>query len=425
MDFLTNLLAGDAIDGLAKGALWGNYVDYGALFGANAAAVHTAAVPLTTAQLTQLNADSYQQQQADFAQKSFFARAFDPTDYRSLTGRLIDSQGGGSPTRTIASLFGGITKIPNLIASSMNTNIFGQKVRAATTYNYGVSTFGFSQEDLDNPAVGNPVVNGEQAAKILDRNGQNGTPDYISRAEDCFMVQLSKTADDDGVARWGAVPSSGASTLYDGTYPTSKCIDKGNADWLRIRFLIFDTSTAEGYACYNGDQTSCDHVGFNQIGSDTTGDASSGGAPSGNAKELAQQILDSKNYIPSGLAGVQQDLELTAQGKPGTAGAPIDPRILQIVVVLLQKHKVSVNAFESNGTWHMVGSLHYRGLAVDLGTIDGVVAYKNITDVWPEISTVAKDATFLQGQCSGVKPTPAGMHRENHDTCNHEHIDFR
>lgn len=180
---------------------------------------------------------------------------------------------------------------------------------------------------------------------------------------------------------------------------------------------LFDNAVRAGISAKYG------YKGENAFASE--GDSGSGGGGgsvtvSGDAQQIAQDLLSNNNV--SYAFSAEDDVKLTAQGKPGTNGVPIDIRLLQIVAAIGKHHKIVVTAFESYGQGHSAGSDHYSGHAVDIDTIDGSEAYQTITDYWDIIQPYSKGAVFLQGDCSGAKPAPDGMDRQPGDVCNHQHI---
>lgn len=172
-----------------------------------------------------------------------------------------------------------------------------------------------------------------------------------------------------------------------------------------------------GYKGVNTIQTEAD-------GGDAGADGGDGGGTvtvSGDAQQIAQDMLANSNITYQYSA--ETDVKLTAQGKAGTNGVPINIQALQIPAALAKNHKVVISAYESYGQGHSVGSDHYSGHAVDIASIDGVVAYQNIFQFYNEFSQYSKGAVFLQKQCGGTAP-PAGADLSwlSEDACTHQHI---
>ncbi|MDB5170374.1 MAG: hypothetical protein JWO35_68 [Candidatus Saccharibacteria bacterium] len=317
--------------------------------------------------------------------------------------------------------------------SSMN-NMLGSLVKpqavSAITYNnatddYGNVQWGYSDDEM----------------RLLSLNGDNG--DY-SPLENQVVLDKSGKEDEinekykscfDGSKKIGDMLAEGmivrdekGNLLNDDDITDDKAIcspnDLGLENDTYGNNMVFRWRVAHNYS--NG----LDHLIDQQdITADssmasiaTPADDGSSVSVSGDAKQVAQEILANKNitYIFS----AKEDVQLAAQGKAGTNGAPIDIRGLQLVAALGKKHKIVVSAYESHGQGHSAGSDHYSGHAVDIANIDGKLAFINITDYYSEFKEYAKGAVFLQGNCVGAKPAPSGMNRQPGDTCNHQHISF-
>jgi hypothetical protein len=150
-------------------------------------------------------------------------------------------------------------------------------------------------------------------------------------------------------------------------------------------------------------------------------DPTTGTVVSGDAQQIAKDILSNSNITYQYSA--KDDVQLISEGKNGTNGYPIDIRLLQIVAALGQNHKVDVSAFESYGQGHSSGSDHYTGHAVDLASIDGETAYKNVFQFFDEFKPYSKGSIFLQKQCGGTAPPPdSGVEWLAEDACTHQHI---
>ncbi len=269
INFVSNLLAGAAVDpSTLAGAPWGNVIAYGARLSGNAQALQYGGVALNNQQVAELNANAEAQSQSEFHSQSLADRIFNPYDYRSVVGSAIDqvnisggAQGVMATITNLPSLFGDLLRTPLSLFSSVTH-------AADTPYQYPFPEFGFSQADLTNPAVDDPVANAKAVGTLLDNNNTNGEPDYIQSALNCWGISVVKGADG-----WDAVPSTeepsndtfkqdrtrGVNAYDTATYNQGDCIKNNDLNWLRFRMWIYDTRLANGYSCYMGDQTSCNN----------------------------------------------------------------------------------------------------------------------------------------------------------------------
>lgn len=272
VNFVGNLLAGTAIDpSTLSGAQWGNVIAYGARLAGNAQSLQYGGVALNNQQVAELDGSAEAQSQSEFHAESLADRLFNPYDYRSIVGSTVDQidlaggpQGVMATITNLPALFGSLIKMPVSLLSSVSH-------ADTTSYQYPFPEFGFSQSDLTNPAVDDPVANAKIVGNLLDNNNTNGEPNYIQEGLDCFGVSITKGPDG-----WDAEPSTASPSdngfvqdrtrgvnAYDpGTYDQNACMKNNDLNWLRFRMWIFDTRLANGYACYMGDATSCANDSF-------------------------------------------------------------------------------------------------------------------------------------------------------------------
>lgn len=276
MDKLSHLLAGDAVNVLAQGAEWGNDVNYGAIYNGNAMAVQSGATQLSPQTVVQLSAQNDANYQAGFSSKNLADRLLDPYDSRSLLSHVIDQQ-NPDVTQNVASLFGSFSRFGSTLFRLPGMMFSGiTHATPSTSYTYeDIPQYGFSPQEMDK--IDDPYANAQQAAATLNVsctqqiNGKTVEvhpcgQDYVNKARTCFNVTITG-----GPSNWDVIPgaSNDASffNFYDPTnYNPGDCAQPSGLDatsWLQIRFFIFDTGVMEGYACQQGDETSCSNDGMN------------------------------------------------------------------------------------------------------------------------------------------------------------------
>ncbi len=280
IDKISHYLAGQAIELNPSGPKFGNYINYGARLAANDQGLSSGGRALSSSEEGQLadivNAD-YKKR---FDQHNIAYRLFNPNDRLSLVASIMDQQSNSVP----ANLNNMALATANVGHSMMTTfaNIFSGVGHAATPahYDYGFPEVAFSEREMDNRNVQNPYANGDAVADILDHNGQNGQPDYISMVGKCFGDTLHKIS--------VPGPRGGSNDVWDVQYGTdpvniyspdyksiaASCNSTADTNWLKIRFFIFDTQNIKSLDCYQGDDQSCSDVGFGQpSGNGNTGNA--------------------------------------------------------------------------------------------------------------------------------------------------------
>jgi hypothetical protein len=280
---LTHWLTGHAVNIADKGAELSNDIGYGTKLFANADSIAKAGSklkPKKAAELSTQNKIAYQEQ---LNSESFFQKTFSPTNQSSVVSSLIDRTGAlqtSSIGGTLSSLLS-----PKTYSGLFSTVLY-QKAAADTfseSYDYGVDTYGFSADEMENAATSDPFANADNASTILDGKGSQANADraakYISRASKCYSANLTSTpsSQDPTVNVWSVMVDSSSNPNHNTNYysdeynnMSSECADSA-PEWLSVRFLIFDTQTMKAVACDEGDDQTCAELGFSTSGkSDTT-----------------------------------------------------------------------------------------------------------------------------------------------------------
>jgi hypothetical protein len=259
---VAGFLAGKPINVGDVGAALGDDINYGSKLVANASAITTGGSVLTATQVGALKSDESLGYQNQIASESFVKRTFDPKNSTSLVASLIDKF-------AIMRTNGFASTISSLFSFKNYTGLFGSiftKHASADTlsesYDYGIPTYGFTKDEMDNQSTSDPFANADAASAILDSSdGQK----YIDRARQCFGVNITpdRTATD-GHTEWVVLADLTTKTNYYGSdykQIAGDCADSSSA-WLRIRFMIFDTQSMKSIACNEGDTQSCTELGF-------------------------------------------------------------------------------------------------------------------------------------------------------------------
>jgi hypothetical protein len=465
--FMANWLSGAPISPVAAGKDLGNYMAYGTRASGNQQYAAAGGVEMSTTDEQTLKTTTASLDNADFRTKSIAYRLFNTGDSQTLASHLIDNYGSAGPVQTIATM---VRSFGNIFAGALKApaSLLSSVVHAASPpYDYhGMKKVGFTADELGDHTYDNPFDNACRVAGggcklangrtittgILD--GPNGKT-YIDRAKTCFDVNIGG----DSTSGWTTDSNTEAVNFLDTTYQGTDCKDSAQ-DWLRVRFWLLDTSTIEGYDCYQGDSDtadqSCTDVGFqNQSGASTTPSAP-GTLPTGSAKDLATQL---KPYLgnkiqcnSSGTFGEGKncsDIENTASGTSIKGGEgcqvdALDPALLGMLLELVaMNHTFVLSALCSDHHDDGLGG-HSGGKAADFNYIDGVymgqdedqngtipwttqgstgqqkisVDQKLLQDV---VSFMPKSTGFGQTQCHDPYNFLNGFHAFP-DGCHHQHI---
>jgi hypothetical protein len=419
MHFVESFVLSQATHGsLAKeafsGPIGGGLLAYGGREAANIGSRAEGGVALSSTDSSKYTAMYESQQRKTFESESLASRLFDTHSTNSLMSQVALSispswkENVSNGAQFFASIGTTLPKIFSFLSSPVHA--------ASQTYDWGFPQYGIPSSVLDDESMANPYKNANQVASVLDGSSGNG---YISRAQDCFGVEISKES-----GAWDVSPSSEVNPAEE-DYGNARCDDLSDPNWKRVMLFVFDTRTMAATACYMGDDQSCSQEGIGSGSGSASSDTSSSVA-TGNAKDLAQQILANKKIdLTCYSTSVKQDVQSAAAGQPGTAGAMTSSAILKLIATLGKNHSVCVTAIQSNGQGHTDGSYHYSGDGVDFGSLDGatitgrnepaITILKQAFDVLPSGTGVGQSAC-------GVTPTlPSGWTTFD-DSCNHLHL---
>jgi hypothetical protein len=265
MNIFASLFAGTAVDPFAQGALFGTNADYGLKLAASGFNMSKGGNELSGGESQELQEITRANIDRQFQNKSLAYKLFNPYDPKTAMSKLFDApdpQLSGNFAKITGSMFN-----IGQIFSSM-PSVFSPSAGALTPlpYDYGFPDYGFSAGEMNNSAVENPYSNARAAVQLLKDD-----PELLERASNCFGVSIAPDASGAlGVTHTGEAPNP--YNKSNDSYSKWDCNDS-STEWLRIRFFIFDTTTADALDCYiNDDTTSCANVGF------TPAPAPSGGA---------------------------------------------------------------------------------------------------------------------------------------------------
>ncbi|MHB1865224.1 MAG: serine hydrolase [Candidatus Saccharimonadales bacterium] len=297
-------LSGKPVNVKAVGADYGNNVDFGAALAANQQQVTAGGTALSTptvAQLQSQNNIAYSEEQNS---QSLTTKLFSSNDPNSITSTIL-ADSGPTLTDTLRMFVSHLSNIGSTIMD-LPKLLFGRAYAQSSTptgYNYPFPTYGFSEQDLNNPAVSNPYTNAEYVINnILDNSSISSN--YIQKAASCFGVTISQVNQ-----QWDVTAPAGQPNIdpYSSTYGGINCNEpappnctNNNSDpcnWLRLRLFILDTETQNSMGCYAGDDQACSDIGM-QTGSSANANTSSLYISA--AQQVAQN--DSKNGTTVGFA---------------------------------------------------------------------------------------------------------------------------
>jgi hypothetical protein len=364
-------VAGKGVDTLAQGGTYGALADTGAFLASSQSSLTMGGAPLTTAQTVGLKEEQQTQDRSDQQYASFTERYLDPLNTESLVASVFQrappvSSNANSLANNTASLFS--SGFASLFSGAIPS------VSAASVYDYGIPKYGWSQQDRDDTRFEDPYENAdyiETTPGLLDSlNDQYG--------EKCFGMTV--TAGSDGGIQINS-DSMGSENLnifkIRAKHPDCDPANNSDLNFLRYRFYLADSMTAASLACNEGDDSYCQMLGMESSSSSTSDSSSSSddssGTATGSTKELAQQLLDSKNVTPQ--TNPASSLRAAANGEKSPAGidkcgtqhppVAIDAKLLGFLVDLSKEDAFTITSLTTGA--HACDSNHYKGVAVDFG----------------------------------------------------------
>jgi hypothetical protein len=285
MNIFASLFAGTAVDPFAQGALFGTNADYGLKLAASGFNMSKGGNELSGGESQELQEITRANIDRQFQNKSLAYKLFNPYDPKTAMSKLFDApdpQLSGNFAKITGSMFN-----IGQIFSSM-PSVFSPSAGALTPlpYDYGFPDYGFSAGEMNNSAVENPYSNARAAVQLLKDD-----PELLERASNCFGVSIAPDASGAlGVTHTGEAPNP--YNKSNDSYSKWDCNDS-STEWLRIRFFIFDTTTADALDCYiNDDTTSCANVGFTPPPAAGGGISCEGGVPDQSAGTPPDEYRD-------------------------------------------------------------------------------------------------------------------------------------
>lgn len=281
--------AGGAVNVAARGAQRGALLNIGSRKAANEQYIATAARELSPAEADEAKTQAVITAQEEFNSGSIYEKYFDIYDSRSLAGQFIDQ----TPANK-SQLTSNIAKLPSLFGTFLGSLFKGNRAyAAASASDYAFPLYGFSEAERSDPRFANPYENEEKLFEKIEANraaqascepnhpraqwqgacdvpyssleelnsgdssygGGEGDGDnaagsnYAANGQKCFGMEITV----DGNMVYGE-------SAYQDSIP-DECQTSSDI-FVRYRFYIADTVNIHSAACYEGNENSCQQLGF-------------------------------------------------------------------------------------------------------------------------------------------------------------------
>ena len=244
MDDVVGWLVGKPLSLLPTGPLLGNVASYGVRLSANDVAISRGGTELTQQESAALLKRRLDLERQELKTASVFERYLSIGNDRSLLSKVAFEQPELSTPRNLVGsvIFGSPLKQLASIIKGLSSPAY-----AASSYSYGFPEYGFSTDELDDPAFDDPYANEQKVEQIgLDKlNNEYGNP--------CFNVTIDPST--------GLIRTSNEVKGYDEI--PEKCKDRNNQELKAYRFYLADKNLVESIMCkYTDSLDSCNSLGF-------------------------------------------------------------------------------------------------------------------------------------------------------------------
>lgn len=307
-----------AVDAAAQGAKAGGIWNIGTRLAAGDQMRGTAGVALTDGEGTEVKTEAKIEttsfEKVEFNDASLYDRYANVFEENSLASQVA----GNFPNST-EQVVNGFANIPTALSNLAATLLGRNKVSAATTgtYEYSFPLYGFSLADQQDDRFENPYENedeldaflaaadaAEQACAAKERKaGRKPYPTCetgysslkeLNTGDSDFLPDDGDGKGDDGSDHpangrqcFGMEVSESGDLIYGDSPDISKipgdCATERRLEFLRYRFYLADTVTGHTLRCYEGEERSCQQLGFGSgqasgtSGSGTSADTSTVG----------------------------------------------------------------------------------------------------------------------------------------------------
>lgn len=270
----------------AKGALLGNYANFGAFLASNEAAVAHGASVLTATQRMGLENEQKQIFLAEQSRKNPFDRYLNLYDADSLVSKgFVQNPSLASPSTTVASLlkapFSIVSTFGNIFSKILTPGVFAEN----EPYDYGVPKYGFSRELAEDPMFDDPGQNAEWVEPRLS--------DLNSKYSKCFGTKIDpSTFEIQDITNGQGVRYTDLKKYED--VCGSEDEPNNSVEFNRYRIYLADQYAVKSVACYEGiDEEACEEIGFVADGGGQTGGSNgSTGTPNTGGKIVGDPYTD-------------------------------------------------------------------------------------------------------------------------------------
>ncbi len=281
----------------------GNNAMFGSKFLANDQAMTTGGKALSDKQAIELNVENRRFLAWKHSKKPLLARLFDPYDYSSALSQFAYAThlniGKQDIWLAMGSAVQAMLSAPRIMATAGN-QLLGNNAYAASAYDYGVPTYAWSLDEMDevlNDDTYTMESNTAKAAELLksETEEEYKKNPYVVFARDCLLADIKREdfsvtpIDNQDGTKFNYVDVKDRDSL-------TRCRSQVNdPNFKAIRLYVMDYFNTVSAACYHGDDgdsesgAACKEMQVDDVGS---GSKSSDGSGNVEATEMQKKFAD-------------------------------------------------------------------------------------------------------------------------------------
>ena len=286
---------------------WGTVLMYGGVFLSNDQSLLAGAVKLTSRQALELNLENRRYLAWENNRKPLLARLADPSDYNSSISQIARAVKINTGDQSFATQLANTVKLfssaPSLIATASG-QLLGGNAYAAASYDYGVPTYAWTLDDMNNIVTDSSeydmVENAYNATTALqkeDEAGELGDRPLHDYAEQCLTVEIGDANSDFKVTPINNDDGTAWNYVDNATNDIHECANKANqAENKALSLYVMDYFNTVSGMCYEGDESDADsQSACNEMGVNTAGRTSSASSFSQDADAMIAQFESDTN----------------------------------------------------------------------------------------------------------------------------------
>ena len=229
--------------------------------------------------------------------QSMYARVFSPTNYQSVTAKVID-QISPNPIRNAQKISNSVASLGTTL-TQLPSRVFNKKAYAQAALGTG-SNMGLVESQPEMDAIEDRTNNGDEVADYFAKQNAEYMAKYDARVKVCYGNELMTTTDqvEGNTVTYLDAKHIQIVDIGSTEYRNADCANMSDPMWVKISAYINDQSTIEAESCGSANyESSCTRLGY---GMGTMGQPTVS-APASEIKSMADLMVNTDTMsCPSG-----------------------------------------------------------------------------------------------------------------------------